>query len=414
MYVRKLKFNGIKGIKNQLEIDLSPTNLKMHKDNIEDFGLKRNKKDFSVLKQVIFTGLNASGKTSILHGLVTTFDIIANPSIGMQSFAKNKNSFLNNKPFSVLMEIVQKSESEKFLVEKYVIEYTLQNNKFIYEKLTKSRATKFKVQLNEEIYKFEKDVLYLHEKRTNLKHNPLFSIFSLIRMGSANEDVFGSITQENFFRKFNIFYSSLFEPHVQMLQDLGNLKIGVYQLKNEQDLLVKFLRVFDESILDYQVNINSYPSINVINKLDGSTTSIPFERFGDFLSSGTYSAYVNFKSIIFGLKNKSVVVFDEFAKDVHAGLTRIYFEIIRKLKSQVWITTHNPQIFKQKIRKDQFYNISIDKKNGNAILKRFSDENLELDARHISLKTVLSTLDETPDGSKVAELYNAIESENGK
>lgn len=191
MFIRKISFNGIKGITDKIELNLTPSdNSKFLEENIETFGLeKKIKTDFSVLKQVGIIGLNSSGKTSVLEGIKNFIAMLVNPTLNRYAFVSTQNIFTRNKPVVFEAEIVTHVDDHKTEVaRKYNIVLIINNGFIEEEKIEVTSTSKTSTKEKKIIYHLKKGQVTVGSN-TFTHQNQMFTIFSLIRTGQVNQTI---------------------------------------------------------------------------------------------------------------------------------------------------------------------------------------------------------------------------------
>lgn len=399
MFIRKIKISQIKAITKPIELDFTPTADETYPENIETFGLTRNKKDFSALKQIGFIGSNASGKTSVLIGIFHALGIVANPQF-IQTLNVNKNIFSED-PFEFSFEIVEKPKNGKNLVEKYIMEYTFNNGVFTKEKLCIQSATKTTKTEIKEIYRFENEQVFIGGKLSKLNHNPINSIFYLIVTGSAHKDLLNAFGDSKMYTQINIYGESLFETQIQLLRN-GAITIPVKE--EDRLLLVKLLQLFDNKITNITRNVMG--NIEIHNEFDGNKYKYNLMDAPAYMSTGTIKALVNFKTLMAAKMKNDIILFDELGKSIHTGLFTAYLEIFKHSRGQFIFTTHNESLFKQSLRSDQIFNVSSRK--GSIKISRISSANI--DKRYITMKKVNIEMRNKPSLDKLIDIFDQLES----
>lgn len=402
MYIRKVSFNGIKGINKRIELDFTPTQSRDFESNIEFFGLEKNKYEFAALKQIGFMGLNASGKTSVLNGIALGITLLTDPDQNYQVLETIKNKF-STEPIEFTIELVHNEYITKN-VEKYEIYYKYESGQFLEEKMTKTTASKNSVADQKILYHFSNNKLKVMDKDVIANHNPLYSIFSLARRGALNEKVFiDKFSGMAIFKTLSIFVDGL---------SSGNPffnTLTVPRLASHRKLLVKLLQTFDDKIKDIEVD-SATGKMKILIESEGKIISEGQDNVATYLSEGTINAWKNFSTLLNSLFTNSIIFYDEFGEDIHSGLFRTYLETFKSSKAQLIFATHNESIFRQSIRHDQLFFISNVK--GVILARRFSDF-FDTRDENITSKKVLQVFDAAPKGIlDLMELIDEIRERN--
>lgn len=403
MYIRKIKISNIRGINGELDLDFIPTQDRTYQSNIEDFGLEKNKTEFNALKQIALLGKNASGKSSVLEGIVIAFGLGVD-SFNYVRFLPVAKNLASDGPFNFSFEIVGKPKHSKNLVEKYVYSYTFDKGIFIKEKLERQTATKTSRKELEEVFRVENNELFLNNKKTNIRHNGIASIMTLLRNGGINPDIIKAFKGSSFYNQIFIFFESMLKATFPLMGTVSAL--APPETKGQKELYMKFLKMFDKNIVD--VRKDSMGKYNVYCKTKNSEFSYPLNRAESFMSAGTITGLLALRTLINGMITKNIIVYDELGKSIHEGLFVALFEIFKiSLKSQFIFSTHQSQIFKQSIRMDQIFNVSSN--DGKINVKRISDIDDKLDKRYINVAKVNKILNNTPTFEEFNEVIGLVE-----
>lgn len=399
IFIRKFKSVGIKGISEYVELDFSPNGSRDNVENIEDFDLKRIHKDFSALKQVIFLGLNAAGKSSILTAIKDFFLLLCEPSAWKEIVENDRNIFLET-PIKFEVEFVMKDQVIGD-VWKYIINLEYLNGKFVYENVDYQIAKTTTASEIKNLYQVKNEVLTIGGKEESKNFNNEVTFFSYIRNGLfVNKE----LAQEMEIHTSN-FRKILIHQRIHMEKEMSDI-LSVNVKKNDELLkkLSSLLELFDENITGIKKDdLNG--TLKFVVKQGQNKKEIPFQTVfkKGLFSTGTQLAFNLIQDMEIAYEGNSIVLLDEFGKSVHDGLFTILYEILRESKSQIFLATHNPHILETFIRNDQIFNIS---KNSSLKFERLDSLNIE--NRSLTMENVVKHLKNNPSVDKARRFIKVI------
>ena len=396
MHIRKISFNGMGVYREKQEFDFTPVSGNGIVDNLETFGLERNIPDFSAYKQIVFVGRNASGKTSTLMGIAFALGLLAEPMRYAAGLQRIRNAFSTADPINVKMEIVTNGNGKDSLVDKYLIEYTLDSGSFVYESVKFASAKKTTKTEYVELYKYKNGHFYFEGQKTALQHNPLSSFFSLLRSGFVIKEFQKIIKRHPIFRLLNT--KNEFETRGNIFEALEFPK-----LQEHKELFKKLLERVDPNIKDIFVDQEGQINVKIAN--NGDIEKVKGPQVFDMISNGTSLFLRSIKFIVSGFYEGNITLFDEFGKSIHGGLISLFFEVFKRSKNQTILTTHSEDIFKQNIRFEQIFNIK--NKDGNISVERMSD--YDIDSRNRSIKAIRRELDNEPSSDEIVDILELME-----
>ena len=260
MFIRKVKFYGFGGALRPLEVKFTPAgNYKGNEDAVETFGLERNIKEFSALKQVFLIGKNSVGKSTILEGILSGLQLLFDP---MMSFAplqmlQKLNIFSKDKILKFELEFSIANTGKKYLVTKYKIKYEFDTIRrvFLSEEIRFTRATKTTINNEQLLYKSKGgNAIFGNGEKMLIPMG--YSCFSLVRNTYSNGPM-----------------KNLLEEHVQLFYDVqvkltrGEVPIGMIpplvtpNWKTGMDFFESAIKTLDSSIVGVvnQNNVLFYP-----------------------------------------------------------------------------------------------------------------------------------------------------------
>ena len=401
MYIRKVSIKGIAGIREKLEFDLSPAdNSKVYSENIETFGIEKNQADFRVLKQVGIIGLNSSGKSSLIKGIQAGMAMLINPIHNRMAFGGMINIF-NKGPIEWTFEIVTHVETKTAVARKYMIDFKIENGKIIKEMVSVIEASKTSSKAEEVLYDYDgMDVVCGGKKYTF--NNPLSSMFSLMRTGTLNKEIFDKLSKYNdLFTEFTWSEKKALENQIVAPFMVNNLIIP--SSPEQLEKLKTWIKIFDNNIVD----IFHHSTGEVVLKISSNDETREIKgdhEIRNYLSKGTYEALLHATEMFSALTSKGIYFDDEIDASIHNGLFKAVIELYRaNSKSQLIFTTHSTEIFTLNMRLDQ---INIIKKKGNDIsIKRVSDF---VDKVDDSVKKIKRAINNVPDTLSLIKAIDAF------
>ncbi|TCG12102.1 AAA family ATPase [Mycoplasma todarodis] len=370
MYLRKLKFKGIKGACESLSIDLTPKTRKLFNSNVEYFNLQENKNDFGALKQAALIGLNASGKTTILLGATLGFQLLTDPINAYSHALKHHLNAFNKEALSWEYEYVCQNKTTGN-VYKYFIEFEWSAGIFQKEKITVTEASKKNVKQPFVLYEL-KDLGKIEIKGKEYTHQPSTSLFSLVKFGQVTPQIKDVLEEHiNLFYDLNFIFN--YGPEFSNLPSAGIFAPPKNKLG---ETYIKILKTFDPMIKNVETNPMGVPEFILKSpKCSGvSELRVSAEQLPSYLSKGTMSFITMGHQIMDSIfrEKPTTFGFDELDASMHTGLFKFVFELMRYSNSQYIFTTHSSDIFKLNLRDDQIIQVQKNE-DGDISTSRVSD-----------------------------------------
>ncbi len=360
--LRYFKFSNFKSFKDNTLLDLRAKNITDHKNQINKVSSDKN------IKIVSIFGLNSAGKSNIYSAFKHMSLYVIN-SFAFEDINNKKRFktpyFAFDKTSSEIPTKFEVSCITAFKGKKKIINYSfsIKNNKVDEEMLkiraisSKNYTTIFKRQgldLHSEYKEFLNHITNLKQALTN---NTL-----VVSLGAKLNIEFLSSVRDWFLNNNVINFGNDIESLVTEA-NLPDCLIDDNENNPTKAKLIKYLRCFDNNIVDFDVK--ELPSddeesrnyyVDVVYKIDDNRdVSIPLAD----LSAGTRKMFSLFQFILDTVNNNSVLFIDEINAKIHPYLHKFIIQVFENAKesnAQLIFTTHETWLLYEKlIRRDGFY-----------------------------------------------------------
>ena len=402
MFIRKVKFSGFGGALRPIEVEFTPTgNYKDNEDAVETFGLERNIKEFSALKQVFLIGKNSVGKSTMLEGILSGLQLLFDPMMSFHplDMAQKLNVFSRDKILRFELEFSVANTNKKYLATKYKIKYEFDSIRrvFLSEEINFWRATKSSISKKQTLYKNKGgNAEFINGEKMLIPSG--YSCFSLVR-GTFSSGTLKELLEEHI--------ELFFDAQVKLTR--GEMPIGIVpsivtpNWKTGMDFFQSAMKTLDSSIVGV-VNQRGvlFLQIETANGIENVTIDNMFLR----LSSGTKKSFNILVNILLSTREKGVGMYDEIDLSVHSAIFDLYISLLKATGKQSIIATHSEIIFERPfIRTDQIINI---KKEKGVITTKQLSEDID-DKRSIGIKKIRRVLRNDPSPEVVMELLDMMD-----
>ncbi|MCK5867225.1 MAG: ATP-binding protein [Mycoplasmataceae bacterium] len=362
IFIRRFETYGLKGINQILKFDFSPSKDRIHLENINFFGLERNKYDFGAMRTMFLIGQNSSGKSSAMESLYYMYKYFRDP-ISFRNLMSTPFTFLNNyttnkngKGISWFGEFVMKF---KDYVYKFNYKFEKKTNSSISETLSFSKVSKNSKPSE------DKKVFTSNEPTLNIEG---YGIVEYLK-GNASQSIDTNVNREilkNIFPEDHgaIIFFIRNAMHASMARDSTSKKaFGLHNIKgipnkDTQNQLISLYKLFDNKVQNIETGPNGPLITYEIEKND--MQKISFNEFMSIISSGSSRMLELVKNIFLTISMPgSTLLIDEIDKSLHNSLSEFLVAfIIDHTKGQNIFSTHNLDLIFNKnssIRRDQIF-----------------------------------------------------------
>ncbi len=355
----------IKNFKSIKEETILTTTMLKDKSNDQNTIDTNHKKIPRLLKSIMITGPNASGKSNILEGIY------------FMCYFLNKNLFLKPgekialiTPF-LLDDITKKNPSEfeiSLLIEDVVYTYgfSLDSTKiyeeYLYYYKTNRKIDVFKRNQEKYIFPNNKDKKEQEQlsKRTDV--NKLYLSVSANWKFEITAKIIKYIREKlNFINKYNNKNINVLKKIKQsetykqkLLEAIKDVDIGIEDLKvteeeitkEKLDRTIRLMEIIDGNKKEELMTKDNRPKIYKLETLhkylkNNKETNIYFNMFQE--SSGTNEFILRMGEIISTIENEGILIIDELEINLHPELTKyinLYINSTKNKKAQIIYTTH--------------------------------------------------------------------------
>ncbi|MCK5867590.1 MAG: ATP-binding protein [Mycoplasmataceae bacterium] len=362
IYIRKFETYGLKGINQLLKFDFSPSKDRTFLENINFFGLERNKYEFGAMRTMFLIGQNSSGKSSAMESLYFMYKYFRDP-IGFRNMMSVPFTFLNNYTtnkngdgISWFGEFVMKFKEHVY---KFNYKFNKKTNSSINESLSFSKVSKNSKPTEEKV------VFTADEPSLEIKgHGPVEYL-----KGNASQSIDTNANREILMRVFPEDHEAIIffirnAMQVNMARDSAVEKtIGLHNIKGipnkkTQLQLISLYKIFDRKVHDIETGPNGPVITYEIEK--GTLEKINLNEFMSIISSGSSRMLELVTNIFMGISMpRTTLLIDEIDKSLHNSLSEFLVAfMIEHTRGQNIFSTHNLDLIFNKdssIRRDQIF-----------------------------------------------------------
>lgn len=386
LYLQKIKIKGIKGFEKQILFDMTPSKSREYIENVEFWGLDREKYEFGALKSIVVLGENNTGKSSFLEGLFTLFRFLKLPQTFMQSNMYKDILNVHSSSLEFEAEFVTKVNDR---VVKYFYELSLNCREGVISKESldyfyTSEGRKISDRAN--LYAVANN-LVTRMFGNNLGENnlPLFTYgqngLIVTKMHMTNPALMQGLKSVSDLDKDLVshFFDGL-SARINRDFSIGTTNEIQWSVPNRSVISKKayekhlaIFKLFDENIIGF----HSSPTGDALleYKFGSKTLTKRLFEVSNLLSAGTLVSFSLVVPIITSMEQENAkILFDEFGKSLHPELANFLMAMMTlKGKGQLFFTTHNPELATISFRKDQVLVLKYDDSKENVKVVKASD-----------------------------------------
>lgn len=327
MKLLKVVANNFKMCADNFTISFVPSANKTADD--KEFELEEIAEDLYVYTTLGIIGKNASGKTTAVDLLAVVYDIFSNFRI------KNTINIFKyiNKPLELDITFYHEQFLYRYIVELYKNKDSVDDNTILFK--------------NEKLYKRE-------YKKTYAKHLYDYDKYKQIGLNIDLPDdtsIIYSLLKTITFRGIYCPSDDL------MYRDYANSFNIYYLIKNNTNIIISILKLFDEHLENIiMINENKFKIIYSNNK----TKEVSNKELYEILSSGTTKGFGLFTFVVYSLKTGCDLIIDEienhFHKTLVENLVNLYKDkSVNKNNATLIFTTHYCELLDLFNRTDNIY-----------------------------------------------------------
>lgn len=371
----KIIIENILGINNKIEMNFMATPKKKEKKET----IVEIEKNVNVNKINGIIGANASGKTSIINSLLelrvflAQYEIIDNAKkkndenilklLSSDDFLPDRNIENLEKNSEITLEMfIPTGEIPGFYTYSLILNDEKLNEKLIYRK--KFRSKKSKIIEN----------YYTDSKRSDIGYKCFYKDSILKDYEKVGKQLVNKFNDT--LRYYNTFYKYYIGDSIYPMGitnfDYINIEETVNFIKNNEDIIVKLLKIVDSKIVRvvFENDENGDEVVRFVTKNDKKLDIWN-------LSTGTNRTLQLLIMILKTINNNGIMLCDEIETALHKELVQLIIKLFLKSNnySQLIFTTHLPEILdEENMRNDQKFYLSSEK-DGKVKIEKISQIN---------------------------------------
>lgn len=415
VFLRRIKTHGIKGFNKPVEFSFVPTKSTQHLDNVEFFGLKRNKYNYGALKTNFIIGQNGAGKSTAISSIHSLFVFMKYPSNWI--YAANENKYFFNATNKMDNEIIWDTDfSFKYGNNVYFMNYKaeLVNSSLKSESLTFKKANMNGVE----------------SEISNIFNYSLANRELQVGISNSVKDYF-MLAGTNGFMKFKSDLRLMNQIKSDFPEDYNAISFfivsGISSCLSSDENSMRHMRIAPlekmandthrrQYMLLYKLFDKRIESVNSLNDQlmikynfgNNVTRELTLEEFIYVTSGGGIRLSELVWSIMEIIYRKSgFLLIDEIEKSLHSSLAEFVSAfIIDHVKGQTFISTHDLNLVSEEtleIRSDQI-NVIIANENGHTVVNgsEIAGDHKKQFRREYIKREFLSS----PDGDIRSEIFD--------
>ncbi len=348
MKLLRIKLENINIFTEGLEMDFTAADRIMNEDSVTKINDK-----LSCQNVIALTGLNASGKTSVLRLVVNVVDLL------VKSTSLNLNTQFKSYPVLREGSIIQVdfiTDKKLYRLESYIgtnNRNRMDNNEqcfFFSEEIIYSKKLS-SLKKKSDVFEYKQDNVLI--KRSELEKRNELSLL-------ANDiSIIAYVTKNK-----SIFLEDMIDPILnQIPESIGYIDDSI-------------LNLFDNNILETYIKDGDLNIEGAEEEANEDSVLIRGDNLTSILSSGTIKGIQLFNKFINTLKYGGYLVIDEIEQHMNKKLVYFILQLfldkdINKNGACLIFTTHYPEILDMLDRKDNIYLLT--KKKGVCQILRYSD-----------------------------------------
>ncbi len=358
----EIRIKNFKSIKD--EIILTTTMLK-DQTNKQNTINTNNKKIPEILKSIMITGPNASGKSNILEGIYFMYYFLNN-----NLSLKPGDKISQIKPF--LLDEASKNNPSEFemslLIEDVIYTYgfsldsTKIHKEYLYYYKTNRKIDVFKRNQEKYIFPNNKDKKEQEQLSKRTDTNKLYISVSANWKFEITAKIIKYIREKfSFINKYHKKNTNIFKKIKQsetykqkLLEAIKDVDIGIEDLKvteeeltkEKLDRTIRLIEIIEGKKKEELITKDKLPKLYKLETLhkyikNNKETNIYFDIFQE--SSGTSEFILRMGEIINTIENEGILIIDELEINLHPELAKyinLYINSTKNKKAQIIYTTH--------------------------------------------------------------------------